>query len=373
MQTVAIVGAGLFGRLLALQLSRPQYAVGYQTSLYERDGLEAQASAGYAAAAMLAPLAEAFAANPLVLRLGMASPEQWPVLLKQLPSEVFFQRRGSLIVSHPQDRGDYLNFITHLQHHLKDSAIADNMQHCDARQLRQLEPELSEQFQQGLYLRGEGQLDNRALYRASAEAIKNSSISCFTDTAVEQIEDGCVIAQRHRQHFDWVIDCRGLGARSDLPQLRGVRGEIIRLFAPDVLLQRPIRLMHPRYPLYIVPKPQQQYVIGATEIESDDSSPISVRSTLELLSAAYSLHSGFAEARILETLANCRPAFPHNEPRIHIGEKVMQVNGLYRHGYLIAPTLIEEVIATLNSSCPSERRHNSRFPELYQPITSMVA
>ncbi len=368
MQTVAIVGAGLFGRLLALELARSVGPARYQVSLYERDSLAAQRSAGYAAAAMLAPLAEAGTADRLIVRLGLASLEQWSVLLEKLPRKVFFQRQGSLIVAHPQDHGDYLNFIHHLQHNLNDSDIADYMRPCDVRQLRTLEPEIGEQFQQGMYLRGEGQLDNRTLYSVSEEAIKNSNIGCFTHTLVEHIEGGYVMAQQHRKQFDWVIDCRGLGAKPDLPQLRGVRGEVIRLYAPEVSLQRPIRLMHPRYPLYIVPKPQHQYVIGATEIESDDPSPISVRSTLELLSAAYSLHSGFAEARILETLASCRPALPHNQPRINLGEKNIQVNGLYRHGYLITPTLIEEVIATLNSRCPSERQRNSRFPELYQPM-----
>jgi len=67
-----------------------------------------------------------------------------------------------------------------------------------------------------------------------------------------------------------------------------------------------MRVVHPRYPLYVAPKPNRVYVIGATEIESEDMSPASVRSTLELLSAAYAVHSGFAEARILEVATQCR-------------------------------------------------------------------
>ena len=89
----------------------------------------------------------------------------------------------------------------------------------------------------------------------------------------------------------WLFDCRGLGARSDWKALRGVRGEVVRIHAPGVSLTRPTRLLHPRYPLYIAPKPGDVFVIGATEIESDDLSPASVRSTLELLSAAYTVHT----------------------------------------------------------------------------------
>ena len=40
----------------------------------------------------------------------------------------------------------------------------------------------------------------------------------------------------------------GLGARQDWKDLRGVRGEVVRLYAPDVTLQRPTRLVHPATP-----------------------------------------------------------------------------------------------------------------------------
>jgi len=147
-----------------------------------------------------------------------------------------------------------------------------------------------------------------------------------------------------------VIDCRGLGARPQWDALRGVRGEVIRVHAPDVALSRPTRLLHPRYPLYIAPKPGGVFVVGATEIESADMSPASVRSTLELLSAAYAVHSGFGEARILEIATHCRPTLPDHLPALRwSAPRVLQVNGLYRHGFLIAPALLDmalELLAT---------------------------
>lgn len=364
---VAIIGAGLFGRLLALQLTNPKQKTSWQVTLFERDDLLAPRSAGYTAAAMLAPMAEAFSASRLVTRLGHDSMALWPQLLQELPEPVFFQQQGSLVVSHPQDRGDYLNFINHLQRNLQDTALANELTNCDAQQLHSLEPELPEPFQVGAHLPSEGQLDNRALYQASAQALLESAIDCRVNTPVEHIENNRVYFDSQSEEFDWVIDCRGLGAHGSLPQLRGVRGEVIRLHAPEVNFTRPIRLMHPRYPIYIVPKPNNEYVIGATEIESHDDSNISVRSTLELLSAAYSLHPGFAEARILETLTSCRPALPDNEPVIGIGKQLLQVNGLYRHGYLIVPALLQEVIDTLNSAASvPERKLASRYPELYR-------
>ena len=141
--------------------------------------------------------------------------------------------------------------------------------------------------------------------------------------------------------FDLVIDTRGLGAKGEVPALRGVRGEVIRVRAPEVSLKHMIRLMHPRYALYIVPRPNHVFVVGATSIESEDTSPVSVRSALELLSALYSVHSGFAEARILDMRTEARPALMDNLPRLFVQKGLIHINGLYRHGYLQGPAMVE--------------------------------
>jgi glycine oxidase len=87
------------------------------------------------------------------------------------------------------------------------------------------------------------------------------------------------------------------------------------------------------------------FVIGATEIETEDLSPASVRSTLELLSAAYTVHPGFGEARILEVATQARPTLPDNLPllRLH-DQRHVSLNGLYRHGFLIAPALLDATL-----------------------------
>jgi glycine oxidase len=128
-----------------------------------------------------------------------------------------------------------------------------------------------------------------------------------------------------------------------------VRGELFQLFAPDVHISRPIRLMHPRYQLYIAPKQKGYYVVGATEIESDDDSPMTVRSAMELLSAAYSVHPGFAEANIRQHISQCRPAFSDNQPNIIQQDSLIQVNGLFRHGFLIAPVVLEQALAVITN------------------------
>jgi glycine oxidase len=138
-----------------------------------------------------------------------------------------------------------------------------------------------------------------------------------------------------------LIDCRGLAAQPELPKLRGVRGERLVVRSRDVVLTRPMRLLHPRHPIYIVPWSEGRYMVGATVIESEDARPLTVRSALELLGSAYALHPALGEAEILEAGAGVRPAFPDNVPKIIVRGRTLYVNGLYRHGFLLAPVLAE--------------------------------
>jgi glycine oxidase len=148
-----------------------------------------------------------------------------------------------------------------------------------------------------------------------------------------------------------VIDCRGYAAREDLKNLRGVRGERLVLETREVALSRPVRLIHPRQPIYVVPQGNGRFVVGATVIEREDDSPMTVRSALELLGSAYALHPAFGEAAIIDMGAGVRPAFPDNVPRAIVDKsrRVIRVNGAYRHGFLLAPVLAEAVVAFVHT------------------------
>jgi glycine oxidase len=120
----------------------------------------------------------------------------------------------------------------------------------------------------------------------------------------------------------------------------------------DLSLSRPVRVLHPRVPLYIVPRGDGLFMVGATMTESDESRRITARSMLELLSAAYALHPVFGEAEIVEIGTGVRPAFPDNVPRIRWRDGVLHVNGFYRHGFLLAPALARMAAeAVLHDRC----------------------
>ena len=80
-----------------------------------------------------------------------------------------------------------------------------------------------------------------------------------------------------------------------------------------------------------------------------------VRSALELLGSAYALHPALGEAEILEAGAGVRPAFPDNVPKIVVRGRTLYVNGLYRHGFLLAPVLAELLAAYVERGEKDER------------------
>jgi glycine oxidase len=323
----AVVGGGLAGRLIAWRLA----GAGARVALYEQGDAAGRSAAAWVAAAMLAPLAEAASADLLITELGAASLDAWPRLLAELPAPVFFQRNGTLVVWHPADRAEAAIFTSRLRVNAPASLLKDGLEPLSGAPLLAAEPALAGRFQQGFLLPDEGQLDNRQLLAAVAQGLVERCVETHWNTRVEDAElDGLPAGI--------VIDCRGLGAKTDWRGLRGIRGEVARVHAPGIGLRRPVRLLHPRYPLYIAPKQDDLYVIGATEIEGEDMSPISVRSSLELLSAAFSIHPGFGEARILELSTQCRPTLPDHRPLVRLaGNRIIRVNGLYRHGYMLAP------------------------------------
>lgn len=346
----AIVGGGLMGRLLAVALAQH----GAQVDLFDQGDSGASGAAARIAAAMLAPLAESAITEDSVVRMGIHSLPRWKEIITELSTPVFFQQDGTLILWHRQDASDAERFAAHLERNCRNNSFLALPQKLNVEAVRDLEPGVAERFTQGLFLPNEGQLDNRQLLDALIFELDTFKVNCHWGISIEP-ED-----LRKDHSYQAVMDCRGTGAKDSWQNtisqnaLRGVRGEVIRLYAPEVKLKRPIRLIHPRYPIYIAPKENDIYVVGATEIESDDLSEMSVRSAMELLSAVYTIHSGFAEARILEMATQCRPTLKNNLPEIRISRDkglcdLIMINGLYRHGFMIAPAVLDCALELLAS------------------------
>ncbi|TFY98659.1 glycine oxidase ThiO [Ramlibacter rhizophilus] len=336
---IAIAGAGLLGRLFALHLARAGHAV---RVFDPAPDAQARGAAGWTAAGMLSPVAELECADEQVFALGLRSLALWPALVASLPSPVDLRFAGSLLLAHRGDEGAARRVIDLLA---AKAPAGRAPQPVTGEQLRELEPDVQRMAHAWL-LPGEGQIDTVQAMAALAEAAAAAGARFHWSRPVESLGAGWVQAAGERTEADWVIDVRGTGARPEQP-VRGVRGEIIHLHAPGLHLNRPLRLLHPRHRVYIVPRTGDRIVVGASEIESEDRSPISVRSIVELLTAAHSVLPALAEARLLHTDTNLRPALPDNLPELRCAPGMLEVNGLFRHGWLIAPALVEEGLARL--------------------------
>ena len=336
-----IIGAGLVGRLLALRLLRDNW----QVTLFDKFGKNDRQSCGAIAAGMLALYSESEKMEQVVFELGIKSLNLWPRILNSILGNTSFKMLGSVIVAHRNDMPD----LERMMMFIKEKLHLSNLQIIGENALKLLEPNLS--FPYGLYLPGEAQIDSAQFFYNIMYTLEQYNVIWYEHVVVNEVANEVVVLENGEEcKFDFVFDCRGIGAKNDLPNLRGVRGEVLLLYAPQVSLNRPIRMVHPRYSIYIVPRQNSQFVVGATEIESSDMSEVSVQSVLELLSAAYSVHRGFAEARIIDMSRNCRAAFFDNLPKIYVQNNLIRINGLYRHGYLLAPSLIEELVLFLNGN-----------------------
>lgn len=365
---IGIAGAGLLGRLLAWTLAHQGHRVSvFDPAAGSQPAFDGQGAAGFTAAGMLSPLAELETAEPEVAARGWVSIACWAGITSALAERghtVPFERLGSLMVAHGADLGAAHRVLSRLEASpprdisaaSADSATAARQaptpQPLDTARLHALEPGLHGAGGplHAWLLPGEAHIDTvRALQALHDDA---PGVAWHWQQPVRQVDaHALVLASGHAQQVDLAIDVRGIGAHPTLP-VRGVRGETVWLHAPGLGLRRPVRLLHPRHRVYIVPRPGDTVIVGASEIESEDRSPVSLRSAVELMAAAHSVMPALAEARILRMDRNLRPALPDHRPHIAIEPGLLRINGLYRHGWLLAPSLVDEALSRLKLSRP---------------------
>ncbi|AVO39816.1 FAD-dependent oxidoreductase [Pukyongiella litopenaei] len=310
----SVLGAGVAGLCAATALAER----GCRVEVIDPD--PAPTGASWYAGGMLAPFCEGEAAPDGIVTRGQAARDWWAA---RVPGVL---QQGTLVVAPPRDRVELDRFACATRGH--DRVVPG-----------EIEPDLGGRFAVGLHFAQEAHLDPRAACSALIARLRGMGV---------ELHFG---AQRRPR--GQIVDCRGWAARADLPGLRAVRGEMLMIETREVALSRPVRLLHPRFPCYVVPRGDGRFMVGATMIESEDDGPITARTVMELLSAAYTVHPAFGEARLIETGAGLRPAFADNVPAVVARGDRIHVNGLYRHGFLMGPALAEELAAMVFQ----EQRH----------------
>ena len=304
---ITIVGAGVAGMTCAVEFAER----GADVEVFEQAPGFGPQSCSWFAGGMLSPWCECEHSAELVAAFGEQSIAWWT---RRVPALV---QQGSLLVAHGRHSAGLVGL----------SRRTKRYEWLEAAAIDELEPALAGRFARGLFFKDEAHLDPRTALRALADRFGalggriHFGVTCTDESKADRL----------------VIDCTGWTARHALQDLRGVKGEMLLLRSKEIVLERPVRLLDPRIPTYIVPRSDGVFMVGATMVESDDATRITARAMLELLSAAYSLHPAFAEAEVLEIGTQVRPAFPDNMPRILWRRDRIYINGFYRHGFLLAP------------------------------------
>ena len=306
---ITIAGAGLAGLACAHELLQ----AGAKVQIFEQGPGPGAASVARYAGGMLAPWCERESAEEEVITLGRRACDWWAKITP-------VHRRGTLVMAPARDRAELSRFAQR----------TCGYRTLDGEEISALEPALAGRFAQALFFEDEAHLDpRRALKDLSRKVTELGGVIHYDTKAPEQVE----------------LDCRGMAAA--LPGLRPVRGEMAILHCPEVQISRTLRLLHPRMPLYLVPRGDGYFMIGGTMIESGSTRAPSLRSLSELLSAAFALHPGFGEAEVVEIGAGLRPAFDDNLPRLVEQGGRLHLNGLYRHGFLLAPAMAQRAAQRL--------------------------
>jgi glycine oxidase len=314
---IAIIGAGAAGLVTAARLAEQ----GQCAEIYEASERLGTSAASWLAGGMLAPYCEAEDAGSGIVAPGLAGIDWWAANVPHV------RREGTLVVAPLRDRGDLARFSRRTRGH----------ERIGPDRIAALEPDLAGRFGDALFFPEEAHLDPRL------------ALESLVDRAVHaggQVHFGAAVTPSALDH-DLIVDCRGFAAADDMPQLRPVRGEMLILRSREVTFSRPVRLLHPRWPIYVVPRGDGLFMVGATMVESQDRRGVTARGTVDLLNAAYALHPAFAEAEIVETGSGLRPAFADNLPRVSRQGRVVTVNGLYRHGFLLSPAMAGEAVSDI--------------------------
>ena len=352
-EKIIIIGGGVIGLGIGWQLAKAGAAV----TIYERAELGRAAS--WAAAGMLAPLAEAHSEEPELLKLGCESLDRYPQWTAELEAaaemSIGYRVEGTLIVGLEPDDTHQLRHIYEAQQHLRL-----DVNWLNGREARDIESALSPRVTAAIHCASDYQVDNRRMVTALQRAYQASGGVLHEKSAIERvvIKDGIVTgvqAESGFQKADIVILSAGcwsaqLAGIPDaiLPPVRPVKGQMLALqMEAGIAINSVIRTVRARYPVpvYLVPRADGRLIVGATSEEMGFDMRLTVGGVFELLRGAWEAVPGVYELPILETWAGLRPGSRDNAPILGKTpiENLIYATGHYRNGILLTPVTAYEI------------------------------
>ena len=350
---ILIIGGGVIGLGIGWQLAKAGVAV----TIYER--AEAGRAASWAAAGMLAPLAEAHNEEPELLKLGCQSLDRYPQWVSELEMDaemsIGYRVEGTLIVGLESDDTHQLRHLYGAQQHL-----GLDVNWLTGREARDIESALSPRVTAAVHCSTDYQVDNRLMLTALRHAYQACGGVLHENSAIERvvIKNGIatgVQVDGGFQKADGVILSAGCWSAqiegipdAMLPPVRPVKGQMLALQMEEgITINSVIRTVRARYPMsvYLVPRADGRLIIGATSEEMGFDTRLTAGGVFELLRGAWEAVPGVYELPLLETWAGLRPGSRDNAPIL--GETpvnhLIYATGHYRNGILLAPITAYEI------------------------------
>ena len=355
---VVVVGGGVIGLAIGWQAAERGLSVAVVDPLPGRGST-------WAAAGMLAPVAEAHFGETDLAILNSAAVQAWPAFAAALESAsgqpVHLRTEGTLLVA--ADASDRASLDRMLAFHLEIGLAATRL---SAGACRDAEPLLAPGISGGVELPGDHQVDNRCVAAALERACVGAGVELVPYQAIRIVVEagrttGIVLPEGDRVAAGTVVvaaGCRsgGLDGLPDAarPPVRPVRGATVRLRAPAGAprLQRTVRaLVHGRT-CYLVPRTDGELVLGATSEERGFDLDIPLGGLSDLLGDARRVVPALDEYSYVETTAGLRPGTPDNGPIVGptLVAGLVLATGHNRNGILLAPLTADSVAAALSGS-----------------------
>jgi len=200
---IGIVGAGLAGRLLALECLQR----GFSITLFDQDTMAGKKSCGWTAAGMVAPYTELESCEPLVFKLGIETLQIWPTILQQLTQPVSAKFLGTLVVAHPQDVAELARFRMIIQHKLQRHSDINSkvLTTLSREKLESFEPGLSPKIREGYWMPEEGSIDNVEFFYATTAFLQtHPQVTWLEKTKVTALQPHCIQVNDQEYIFDLV-------------------------------------------------------------------------------------------------------------------------------------------------------------------------
>ena len=376
---IIIIGGGVIGLGIGWQLAKAGTAV----TIYERS--EVGRAASWAAAGMLAPLAEAHSEEPELLKLGCESLDRYPQWTAELEADaemsIGYRVEGTLIVGLEPDDTHQLRHIYEAQQHLRL-----DVNWLNGREARDMESALSPRVTAAIHCASDYQVDNRRMVTALQGAYQASGGVLHEKSAIERV----VIKKRNGNRcsgtrwFSKSRHCYPLGgllvgadcwdSRCDPSHLvRPVKGQMLALQMEEgIAINSVIRTVRARYPVpvYLVPRADGRLIVGATSEEMGFDTRLTVGGVFELLRGAWEAAPGVYELPILETWTGLRPGSRDNAPILGKTpiENLIYATGHYRNGILLTPVTAYEIAKLILTGETSETIAPFQLDQIFKVV-----